>query len=869
MEKAYLDKLEKVLSHLSHQKSLRLDDTCLQKLLDNIRNLRKNTPETKSNDGCLSDMDIFQRFLDDVDVTQEGVDESVKVFAVRLFGIIGEDEEAFKHFLSSGLVTRFYGGLSSKLMCQDLSVLSAVFVCLRGLLSHKLGLTWFLQTASDFCHIAFDVLKSGKSLFVISSAQEFITELWGRAKNLALSEETVSESNTVLKQIHQELWTMIEAPVKDSIMIASLGDESSVSPDQGCLSALEVLKQIYERTEDGFHLEREKFDVLMKCLLHKPSSAMVIVDIVQQWYSNTEGPVADDLEKTIISIVHRLLDEKRVDTALTMAQTFCFRFSPGNREWLQELSLLPIQGVMCTQLSNFPHGQVVLSHMQGRRSFTQALSAAITCAAQVDDKAMSAVICDIVKILHNTLNRCLSSHALVVKQLQQNTVLQRIALETIKHFIDRRRASGIFDLNLVTQISKCLLEVTEDSQTPVQILMVLFRTWTSLLNLYCGHEPDVKAPADTKGHNFASHTKGDNSDGSSCANSGCDSTNVTMDSVLDSLSFCVEKKMCDLQWEIRDTAVEFLTGLMNSEGGCGMEQWILSNRLHISLWQCVRDQESYVRASALKSVSPMVESRSLWQGLQQHIPTTELVRRVVDIVRNDSEAFPRRAGVDLLSVLFSHVSPVNHGVILTTLQLAVTKDFDWDVQVKALNFWEKFVEQEMKGMLHNTEADGHLPNYAAGLGGIQTGQKRKSPDEACVVQLLEKFQKTGVLTVLLSALQDCDQSVGEKACQILIAMKHTFTASLNQAIIESTKKPKCDQDITVVAETGGNGTNTYVCAPSVETFISMLNDHDLHKKLSVISQSSDEYMRNPMSLLEDILNSLSDDQNEDNIIDCY
>lgn len=93
-------------------------------------------------------MDIFQPFLDDVDVTQEGVDVSVKVFVVRLFGIIGEDEEAFKHSQSSGLVTRFYTRLSNKLMCQDLSMLSAVFVCLRGLLSHKSGLTWFLHTAS-------------------------------------------------------------------------------------------------------------------------------------------------------------------------------------------------------------------------------------------------------------------------------------------------------------------------------------------------------------------------------------------------------------------------------------------------------------------------------------------------------------------------------------------------------------------------------------------------------------------------------------------------------------------------------------------------------------------------------------------------
>lgn len=245
-------------------------------------------------------------------------------------------------------------------------------------------------------------------------------------------------------------------------------------------------------------------------------------------------------------------------------------------------------------------------------------------------------------------------------------------------------------------------------------------------------------------------------------------------------------------------------------------------------------------------------------------PQTELVRRVVDIVRNDSEAFPRRAGVDLLGGLFNHVSPVNHEVILATLQHAATKDFDWDVQLKALTFWEKFVEQEMEGLLDSCDGDVLMVT--------ETGQKRKSPDDTGVLQLLEKFHKSGVLAVLLSALQDSDKSVGEKACQILITMKRNLTTLLNEDFAESTKKLKCGGNNKEATESGGNhcnGADTCVCAPSVQSFLSVLNDHDLHKKFSVISQSSDEYVRNPMSLLEDILNSLSDEQNEDNVVDCY
>lgn len=137
---------------------------------------------------------------------------------------------------------------------------------------------------ADFLPIAFDVLTYGKSLFVISSAEEFISELWCRTKNLVLREEANSELTSVLKQIHQKIWTMIEAPVNDSKGKTSLGGESSVLPYQGCLSALEILKQFHGRTEHGFQSETEKLNVLMNCLLHKPASAMVIMDLLQKWY---------------------------------------------------------------------------------------------------------------------------------------------------------------------------------------------------------------------------------------------------------------------------------------------------------------------------------------------------------------------------------------------------------------------------------------------------------------------------------------------------------------------------------------------------------------------------------------------------------
>ena len=56
---------------------------------------------------------------------------------------------------------------------------------------------------------------------------------------------------------------------------------------------------------------------------------------------------------------------------------------------------------------------------------------------------------------------------------------------------------------------------------------------------------------------------------------------------------------------------------------------------------------------------------------------------------------------------------------------------------------------------------------------------------------------------------------------------------------------------------------------SVAGFLRLLSRIDLQQLLSDSAQSTDEYSRNPRTLLEDILMSLDPKDDQDAIIDCY
>ena len=70
----------------------------------------------------------------------------------------------------------------------------------------------------------------------------------------------------------------------------------------------------------------------------------------------------------------------------------------------------------------------------------------------------------------------------------------------------------------------------------------------------------------------------------------------------------VEKRVCDMRWEVRDSTLEFLgklAGVLTSaEGACESSETLLGDCLSTPLLrEALQDPESYVRASAISALA--------------------------------------------------------------------------------------------------------------------------------------------------------------------------------------------------------------------------------------------------------------------------
>ena len=260
----------------------------------------------------------------------------------------------------------------------------------------------------------------------------------------------------------------------------------------------------------------------------------------------------------------------------------------------------------------------------------------------------------------------------------------------------------------------------------------------------------------------------------------------------------------------------------------------------------------------------------------------DVMEKVTDIIQNDTEAFARRAAIDLLVKLWTHdlVDSTRSHDIEKVMQNAIY-DFDWEVKLRVLAFWE-----QVQGAL------GPQPVK-------RDGMKRGHDD---VINVLQPLCDCGGLTVLLEAFDDYDKAVQKKACVMLKTLKTSCALNDIEPIPEDAKYSKtdtiedadavcqeavsetmcdtvdiCGQDS--VNEHGVSETTKKVAGRDVAEFIRWLRSVDLDRVCDRADQSVDGYADNPESLVDDLLTSLDriehmtdtegEESGEENVIDCY
>ncbi|KAI9007945.1 armadillo-type protein [Phycomyces nitens] len=113
-------------------------------------------------------------------------------------------------------------------------------------------------------------------------------------------------------------------------------------------------------------------------------------------------------------------------------------------------------------------------------------------------------------------------------------------------------------------------------------------------------------------------------------------------------------KFMDPEWDVRDTAVEFVGRLFELQDS-SKNTFAIHHDLPMLIFDRIHDSEPYVRATALTSMQFLLRNRKGWAFIQEH-PMTRDIASKLPILLHDDEAFVRRAALDVLSCLVDNRS---------------------------------------------------------------------------------------------------------------------------------------------------------------------------------------------------------------------
>ncbi|MGH0173375.1 UNVERIFIED_CONTAM: hypothetical protein FKN15_065355 [Acipenser sinensis] len=323
----------------------------------------------------------------------------------------------------------------------------------------------------------------------------------------------------------------------------------------------------------------------------------------------------------------------------------------------------------------------------------------------------------------------------------------------------------------------------------------------------------------------------------------------------------LKKRLCDVRWEVRDSALEFLTQLtLNFQGKTEFPPILLSSGILKLLLDLLSDSESYVRASAVTALGQTAYiTNNNEENLNSESGTSvqeDVASRLVDILAQDTEGFPRRAVVKVFADWLkqrSRLTIQNFEESAASVLKYGSNDLDWEVKIHSLEMAEIYINQTLSKSISACP-------YAV-------VQSTNSKNET-LTESLQKLFNHKIFEVLLAGLYDCDRPVAQKACTILISLKQVIFEDREVLNLKGlTWAPdilsKCFSKHSKMAVCGGTNSSLQAGGDLVE----ILSILDLETMQQALERSSDYIENSPRSLLQDIL--AATETTEDNAIDCY
>ncbi|XP_027269330.1 BRCA1-associated ATM activator 1 isoform X3 [Cricetulus griseus] len=318
----------------------------------------------------------------------------------------------------------------------------------------------------------------------------------------------------------------------------------------------------------------------------------------------------------------------------------------------------------------------------------------------------------------------------------------------------------------------------------------------------------------------------------------------------------LQKRLCSPCWEVRDSALEFLTHLIRHWGGqADFREALHSSEVPTLARQLLQDPESYVRASAVGTAGQLSS-----RGLQATSASPEnplaqqgLLMDLMHILSTDSEGFPRRAVLRVFTEWLrdGHADVIRdtEWFVATVLQ-AVSRDLDWEVRMQGLELAQVFLIQAMG------QPSLHCP-YTVGL--PEATSPRPHPE------FLQTLCRLPLFEFAFCALLDCDRPVAQKACDLLLFLRDKTThCSGPQEAGDSPNSASVEAVLQRWRE-GEQGQPLGDLEP--EAMLAILRSLDLEGLQGKLAKSSDHVEKSPQSLLQDMLATVG--ILEENEADCY
>ncbi|XP_045904138.1 BRCA1-associated ATM activator 1 isoform X3 [Micropterus dolomieu] len=880
------------------------DDTSLEKLLDWFTGI------TKAEGSLLKACPCLLEFISTVGHST-ALDPSVLSFALKLTGLLAATEDGFIKLQECSLLEQVFNlqHWQDAGLWEDPCLRIGWIHGLKNLLQCPKALSFFVQ--SDFIEPLLQ-LQTDSSLFVASAANQMLAHILlffqpvSSAGYNAIDEKEEEEDGRTRTAI-TDLGTSTQYTAVVETITEYLKESLVPKGNRQLHQSLQILKLLALLLAQARPPLRDKLLQTVTDSLEELVTAgcsvltLPLMDVILAAYSSgTDERVPDQRVSRLLS---SMLNINKPADLIHAAAAFLRRsrhHDAVHTAWTVRILLLPLDIITGQTLlgTNTTAGEDWFSMIEQLKSKSSCVSVICVCLTNTPQIALkpsgvlpcsSALIITAVLSLLRICSGVSSSSSTGCSEVCRNVIgsgkVQKCALEALTALSSSPGAKE--------KISEVFTVLTQYLNSPDSDPTVLHKSYQALVKWI----------------------------------SMCTDLSFMTDQLRQDLVEVVEKRVCDMRWEVRDSTVEFLGHLAGvrvllksaNEEVCDASEALLGGSCTTPLLkEALQDTESYVRASAVSALAKTL-AHSWQQGAALALEETEIVSRLLEILSQDTEGFARRAVVRYFISWFSsrssHSPPSSSSLLMQCVRSALSQgsaDLDWEVKVHTLELAELLLDEAFlgqRGYRKGSDARRALPHpYAVVSDQAYTLHTHSGAltegGESDLTGALNNLVEQGAISALLSGLVDCDRPVGLKACRLLITLRETVCplsigASVARVSCElpgqgwgqeirkvlGTKKSDQASEADIAAQRRLNGADEIHSEDCGETgeegdsaivsVCEVLRSLDLEERLDVLTQSSDHIHNSPLSLLQDILTASAAHANPDTqtgqevIVDCY